>query len=180
MRKTLLLLAVALLSVSAVFAQEKVKRNQYGVAVKSDRLDVEAQDGILVFESQNSAYKLWFDTRIQADTIGSWLQGVERIVVDVVFLFDGTPVVRIHQSQGVGSANQTGCSRGIDIFITNLSIVNDDLSAPTDVAVLSAAIHRTKDTRAVFIRCGIGIFTDGDMGMVDIAREELRAIMITR
>ena len=67
MRKTLLLLAISLLAVQTVFAQEKVKRNQYGVAVKSDRLDVEAQDGILVFESPTSAYKLWFDTRIQAD-----------------------------------------------------------------------------------------------------------------
>ena len=38
MRKTLLLLAISLLAVQTVFAQEKVKRNQYGVAVKSDRL----------------------------------------------------------------------------------------------------------------------------------------------
>ena len=48
MRKTLLLLAISVLAVQTVFAQENVKRNQYGVAVKSDRLDVEAQDGILV------------------------------------------------------------------------------------------------------------------------------------
>ena len=67
MRKTLLLLAISVLAVQTVFAQENVKRNQYGVAVKSDRLDVEAQDGILVLESPTSAYKLWFDTRIQAD-----------------------------------------------------------------------------------------------------------------
>ena len=67
MRKTLLLLAISVLAFQTVFAQENVKRNQYGVAVKSERLDVEAQDGILVFESPSSAYKLWFDTRIQAD-----------------------------------------------------------------------------------------------------------------
>ena len=67
MRKTLLLLAISVLAIQTVFAQENVKRNQYGVAVKSDRLDAEAQDGILVLESPTTAYKLWFDTRIQAD-----------------------------------------------------------------------------------------------------------------
>ena len=67
MRKTLLLAITLLLSVGAVFAQENVKRNQYGVAVNSDVLDVEAQDGITVFESQKSGYKFWFDGRAQVD-----------------------------------------------------------------------------------------------------------------
>ena len=41
-----------LLCVSAAFAQKApLKFNQYGVAVQSDRLDVEAQDGILVLAS---------------------------------------------------------------------------------------------------------------------------------
>ena len=64
MRKLISLIAVALLTLSAAYAQ---KVNQYGVAVQSDRLDVEAQDGILVLASPNSAYKLWFDIRVQAD-----------------------------------------------------------------------------------------------------------------
>ena len=56
--------------VPSAFAQKNAKYNQYGVEVKSDRLDVEAQDGILVLASPTSKYKLWFDTRIQADFAG--------------------------------------------------------------------------------------------------------------
>jgi phosphate-selective porin OprO/OprP len=67
MRKPICLLAILLTTLSAAFAQETVKYNQYGVAVTSDRLDVEAQDGILVMASPNSGYKLWFDIRAQAD-----------------------------------------------------------------------------------------------------------------
>ena len=64
MRKLISIAAVALLTMSAAFAQ---KVNQYGVAVQSDRLDVEAQDGILVMSSPTSKYKLWFDVRTQMD-----------------------------------------------------------------------------------------------------------------
>ena len=67
MRKILFTLALALLATTAVDAQKAVKYNQYGVAVESDVLDVEAQDGILVFESPKSGYKFWFDVRAQAD-----------------------------------------------------------------------------------------------------------------
>ena len=67
MRKLLSLIAILLLTMSAAFAQKAVKYNQYGVAVNSDRLDVEAQDGILVLASPTSGYKLWFDVRAQAD-----------------------------------------------------------------------------------------------------------------
>lgn len=67
MRKILFTLALALLATTAVNAQKAVKYNQYGVAVESDVLDVEAQDGILVFESPKSGYKFWFDVRAQAD-----------------------------------------------------------------------------------------------------------------
>ena len=67
MRKLITVIAIALLSVSAAFAQKVTKYNQYGVAVESDVLDVEAQDGILVLESPKSGYKLWFDSRVQAD-----------------------------------------------------------------------------------------------------------------
>ena len=68
MRKLFCLFALVLMTASAAWAQKKpVKYNQYGVAVQSDRLDVEAQDGILVLESPTSSYKLWFDIRTQAD-----------------------------------------------------------------------------------------------------------------
>ena len=64
MRKLITASAILLMAVSAAFAQ---KVNQYGVAVESDRLDVEAQDGILVMSSPTTNYKLWFDIRTQAD-----------------------------------------------------------------------------------------------------------------
>ena len=67
MRNILFTIALALLAVTGVNAQKAVKYNQYGVAVESDVLDVEAQDGILVMESPKSGYKLWFDIRAQAD-----------------------------------------------------------------------------------------------------------------
>ena len=68
MRKLICVTAILLLTVSVAFAQKQpVKYNQYGVAVTSDRLDVEAQDGILVLASPNTNYKLWFDIRVQAD-----------------------------------------------------------------------------------------------------------------
>ena len=66
MHKTLLTIALALFAVTALNAQS-VKYNQYGVAVESDVLDVESQDGFLVIESPTSDYKIWFDNRIQFD-----------------------------------------------------------------------------------------------------------------
>ena len=67
MRKLISVMAIVLLTVSAAFAQKATKYNQYGVAVQSDVLDVEAQDGILVMASPTSKYKMWFDIRAQAD-----------------------------------------------------------------------------------------------------------------
>ena len=68
MRKLITVSALVLLSLSAAFAQKApVKYNQYGVAVNSDVLDVEAQDGILVMASPDTKYKMWFDIRVQAD-----------------------------------------------------------------------------------------------------------------
>ena len=68
MRKLFTIAALLLLCVSSAFAQKApLKFNQYGVAVQSDRLDVEAQDGILVLASPSTKYKLWFDIRVQAD-----------------------------------------------------------------------------------------------------------------
>ncbi|MEE3407610.1 MAG: porin, partial [Candidatus Cryptobacteroides sp.] len=67
MRKLICVISITILALVAVTAQAQVKYNQYGVAVSSDRLDAEAQDGILVIESPNSGYKFWFDVRAQAD-----------------------------------------------------------------------------------------------------------------
>lgn len=47
--------------------QPTVEYNQYGVAVTSEPLVAEAQDGFLVFKSKTSDYKLWLDSRVQAD-----------------------------------------------------------------------------------------------------------------
>ncbi len=63
----MLIASLVLLPLFSSVAQETQKFNQYGVAVTSDRLDVEAQDGILVLSSPNTRYKLWFDIRVQAD-----------------------------------------------------------------------------------------------------------------
>ena len=66
MRKFLLTILAALFAFTAINAQT-VKYNQYGVAVESDVLDVESQDGFLVLESPDSGYKIWFDNRVQFD-----------------------------------------------------------------------------------------------------------------
>ena len=67
MRKLFYVMLLMLLAIPAANAQKAVKYNQYGVAVQSDRLDVESQDGFLVLESPNTKYKIWFDNRIQFD-----------------------------------------------------------------------------------------------------------------
>ena len=65
---TLLLLFVSIaLGASAQTADDAVRYNQYGVAVKRTPLSVEMRDGNLVFESANQRYKFWFDARVQMD-----------------------------------------------------------------------------------------------------------------
>lgn len=49
-----------------LFGQE-VKYDQYGMEVESKKIKTEMQDGRLVFESQDSDYKIWFDARVQGD-----------------------------------------------------------------------------------------------------------------
>lgn len=80
MKKTLLVMA-SLMAAFMAFAEEQnapladateqktedAQYNQYGVKVDIDPLVAEAQDGILVLRSKNSAYKLWLDCRVQAD-----------------------------------------------------------------------------------------------------------------
>ncbi|MFN3554977.1 MAG: porin [Bacteroidales bacterium] len=44
-----------------------IRFNQYGMQVNRNPLVVEERDGVLVMESADQDYKLWFDLRIQAD-----------------------------------------------------------------------------------------------------------------
>lgn len=46
---------------------EAVEYNQYGQKVESAPAEAKFQDGVLVFQSKKTNFKLWFDTRIQAD-----------------------------------------------------------------------------------------------------------------
>lgn len=46
---------------------EEVVYNQYGVAVDRKEVRSEARNNILVFESKDKDYKLWFDNRVQVD-----------------------------------------------------------------------------------------------------------------
>lgn len=59
------------LSVPVLFAQDSISRqdrfNQYGKLVKREPLSAENRNGILIFESKDQSYKLWFDMRVQID-----------------------------------------------------------------------------------------------------------------
>lgn len=68
-RKTICLLLVLFVTGSA-FAQDGVKYDQYGMEVQSKKIKTEMQDGRLVFESEDSDYKIWLDGRVQADYAG--------------------------------------------------------------------------------------------------------------
>lgn len=46
---------------------EEPRYNQYGVLVNRTKLNVEERNGILVFETKNQDYRVWFDTRVQVD-----------------------------------------------------------------------------------------------------------------
>jgi len=70
--KKIIIIAILLCGMQGVFAQdsavnEEIRLNQYGKSVKRLPLFAEARDGILVFESKNKEYKLWFDIRVQTD-----------------------------------------------------------------------------------------------------------------
>lgn len=70
MRKTVLLTALAL-SVLTGFAQttgnDEVRYDQYGKKVDRNPLNAEMRNGVLVFETPNQDYKLWYDIRVQTD-----------------------------------------------------------------------------------------------------------------
>ncbi|HNX79155.1 MAG TPA: porin [Prolixibacteraceae bacterium] len=69
--KRLILFLCLCFSSGLLMAQEDMKDdvrfNQYGKKVDRLPLAVEARDGILVMESKNQDYKLWFDIRVQTD-----------------------------------------------------------------------------------------------------------------
>ena len=71
MKKLFLLSALALSMSIAATAQEteaaQTDVNQYGQEVKATPVTAQVQDGILVFQSKEANYKMWFDVRVQAD-----------------------------------------------------------------------------------------------------------------
>lgn len=69
MKKITLMLS-ALLAATTTFAQTADKTqaiDQYGNKVEVRKVDASNRDGILVFETPEKDYKLWFDTRVQVD-----------------------------------------------------------------------------------------------------------------
>ncbi len=54
-------------SIVNVELANSVRYNQYGRRVNRTPLSVEERDGIVMFESADQDYKLWFDIRVQAD-----------------------------------------------------------------------------------------------------------------
>ena len=68
--KQLFFIVALTLSVSMLYAQDTSRQdrfNQYGKLVSRSPLSVENRNGILVFESKDQQYRLWFDIRIQLD-----------------------------------------------------------------------------------------------------------------
>ena len=69
--KKLILTAALILSLSVSFGQvlqdTTTRTDQYGKEVNRVPLTTENRDGILVFESKDELYKLWFDIRVQTD-----------------------------------------------------------------------------------------------------------------
>ncbi|HNR06265.1 MAG TPA: porin [Saprospiraceae bacterium] len=69
MKTTAITAALAFL-IQIAFAQDTSRQdrfNQYGQMVSRSPLDVENRNGILVFESADQDYRLWFDIRVQVD-----------------------------------------------------------------------------------------------------------------
>jgi phosphate-selective porin OprO/OprP len=70
----MILLSIASLLSLGLFAQEQqeVRYNQYGVPVTRQQVRAEERNGILVFESLDQSYRLWFDIRVQLDAAAFW------------------------------------------------------------------------------------------------------------
>jgi phosphate-selective porin OprO and OprP len=68
--KLTMLLIILILSGSKAFSQETdtvVRYNQYGVKVNRTALQAEERNGMLVLESKDQKYKIWYDARVQVD-----------------------------------------------------------------------------------------------------------------
>lgn len=68
MKKSILTLSCALMAMPMLAQNEQeAEYNQYGQKVESIPAQAKFQDGILAFENKDQGFKLWFDTRVQAD-----------------------------------------------------------------------------------------------------------------
>ena len=68
MKRLSLLMAALFIIGAAAFAQKSDQAiDQYGNKVDVKEVTATERDGILVFESKDKDYKLWFDTRVQVD-----------------------------------------------------------------------------------------------------------------
>lgn len=68
--KRIMIIVAVLLTMQTAVAQDTSRQdrfNQYGRLVSRSPLDVENRNGILVFESKDQQYRLWFDVRVQVD-----------------------------------------------------------------------------------------------------------------
>lgn len=69
--KKIILIAILGCCVQIVCAQDSTSKqdrfNQYGKLVNREVLSAENRNGILIFESKDQSYKLWFDMRVQID-----------------------------------------------------------------------------------------------------------------
>ena len=68
--KWVVMLIAVWLSSNTTTAQETdtvVRYNQYGVRVNRTPLHAEERNGILVLESKDQKYKIWYDARVQVD-----------------------------------------------------------------------------------------------------------------
>ena len=76
----------------------------------------------------------------------------------------------------VGDADEGSCRHGIAIRHTYLATIDNDGGFATHVTVLTATVDRAVEARTHSAVFG----TNGDMGVVDITREECRSIGIAR
>ncbi|HAH59919.1 MAG: porin [Lentimicrobium sp.] len=75
LKLTVTLMAL-LFACNHVFPQETdtaVRYNQYGVKVNRNALQAEERNGILILESKDQKYKIWYDARVQVD--GAYFPG---------------------------------------------------------------------------------------------------------
>lgn len=67
MKKGLLAISALAIAFGMNAQTEEAEYNQYGQKVEVLPAQAKFQDGVLAFENKNKGFKLWFDTRVQAD-----------------------------------------------------------------------------------------------------------------